>query len=53
MLFTRKLLGAAAVATVASFGLAGAAHADVCDTPSSMGDLGRFDGEIIAMMGSM
>ena len=41
-----KTLGAAAVA---SFTLAGVASADVCDTPSKLGDLGRFDGEVITI----
>jgi alpha-glucoside transport system substrate-binding protein len=45
-----KTLGAAAVA---SFTLAGVASADVCDTPSALGDLGRFDGEVITIAGSM
>jgi len=45
-----KTLGAAAVA---SFTLAGVASADVCDTPSKLGDLGRFDGEVITIAGSM
>ena len=45
-----KLLGGAALAAVA-FG--SAASANVCDTPSSMGDIGNFEGEVITMMGSM
>ena len=52
MSFTTKLLGAAAVAA-ASFAYAGAANADVCDTPSSMGDMGSFQGEVITIAGSM
>jgi alpha-glucoside transport system substrate-binding protein len=45
-----KTLGAAAVA---SFTLAGVASADVCDTPSKLGDLGRFDGEVVTIAGSI
>ena len=52
MSFTTKLLGAAAVAA-ASLAYTGAAHADVCDTPSSMGSLGSFNGEVITIAGSM
>ena len=40
-------------ATFASFLLAGSAYADVCDTPSKLGDLGSFPGEVITMQGSM
>jgi len=32
---------------------AGGASADVCDTPSKLGDLGKFEGETITIMGSM
>ena len=53
MSFTRKLFGAAAIAAVASFGMNSAAKADVCDTPSSMGDMGSFEGEVITIAGSM
>ena len=53
MSFTTKLLGAAATAAVASFALTGAAQADVCNTPSDMGDLGNFQGEVITIAGSM
>ncbi len=51
MSYKSKLLGAAAFATSSAF--AGAAFADVCDTPSAMGDLGSFEGEVITIMGSM
>ena len=53
MSFTTKLFGAAAVAAVASFAMTSAAKADVCDTPSSMGDMGSFAGEVITIAGSM
>ena len=53
MIFGTRILGVAAVAAVASFGLSGAAHADVCDTPSKLGDLGKFEGEVITIAGSM
>ena len=36
-----------------ALGFAGGAYADVCDTPSTLGDLGKFDGEVITIMGSM
>ena len=36
-----------------SVGFAGGAYADVCDTPSTLGDLGKFEGEVITIMGSM
>jgi alpha-glucoside transport system substrate-binding protein len=52
MSFTTKMLGVAAI-TAASFAYAGSAHADVCDTPSSLGDLGNFAGEVITLAGSM
>jgi len=35
------------------FALAGNAAADVCETPSTLGDLGSFEGETITIMGSM
>ena len=53
MIFGTRILGVAAVAAVASFGLSGAAHADVCDTPSKLGGLGKFEGEVITIAGSM
>ncbi|MGC6517185.1 MAG: ABC transporter substrate-binding protein [Candidatus Puniceispirillaceae bacterium] len=52
MSFTKKMLGVAAV-TAASIAYAGAAKAEVCNTPSSMGDLGKFEGEVITIAGSM
>ena len=35
------------------FALASNAAADVCETPSTLGDLGNFEGETITIMGSM
>jgi alpha-glucoside transport system substrate-binding protein len=35
------------------FAFASGAHAEVCDTPSQLGDLGKFEGEVISIMGSM
>ena len=32
---------------------AGPASAEVCDTPSTLGDLGKFEGEVITIMGSI
>ena len=52
MLITKKLLGASAL-VAASFTFVGAAQADVCDTPSKLGDLGNFEGETITVAGSM
>ena len=37
-----KTLSAAAAM---SFGVSGVAFADVCDTPSKLGDMGSFSGE--------
>lgn len=50
MTITRKVIG---VAGFASILLAGSAFADVCDTPSQLGDLGSFPGEVITIHGSM
>ncbi|MGI9396457.1 MAG: hypothetical protein ACR2OS_03065, partial [Paracoccaceae bacterium] len=49
MTFYSKMLGAAATAAVASFAFAGAAQADVCNTPSKLGDMGNFNGEVITI----
>ena len=53
MIFGKRILGAAAVAAAASFGLCSTANADVCNTPSKLGDLGKFQGEVITIAGSM
>ena len=45
-----KLLGTVALA---SFAMTGVAKADVCDTPSKLGDMGSFAGEVITIAGSM
>ena len=52
MQITKKTLGASAL-VAASFTFVGAAQADVCDTPSKLGDLGSFEGEVITVAGSM
>jgi len=54
MKLTTKLLSGAAFATfaMASSAFAGG-HGDVCNTPSDMGDLGSFEGEVVTVMGSM
>lgn len=56
MSFTKSLLSATAIVS-ASFAFAGAAaagsHSDVCATPSAMGNMGSFEGEVVTMMGSM
>ncbi len=46
-----QLLRASFLLGFASF--AGSAIADVCDTPSTLGELGKFEGEEITIMGSM
>ena len=33
--------------------IAGSANADVCDTPSKLGDMGSFPGEVITISGSL
>ena len=53
MSFTTKVLGFAAVAA-ASIAFTGVAKADVCNTPSALSaDLGKFEGEVITIAGSM
>ena len=52
MSFSNKLLSGAAVAAL-SMSFAGMAQADACDTPSKLGDLGNFVGEVITIAGSM
>ena len=47
-----KLGIAASVLAAATF-YAGPALAQVCDTPSELGDLGKFEGEEVTIMGSM
>ena len=51
MSLTKKYLGVSAFA--ASFAFAGFAQADVCDTPSKLGDMGSFAGDVITIAGSM
>jgi alpha-glucoside transport system substrate-binding protein len=46
-------LGTAASVLAAASLFAGPSLADVCDTPSTLGDLGKFEGEVITIMGSM
>ncbi len=56
MSVTSKFLGATTLAA-ASFAFAGAAfadgHGDVCATPTALGDLGSFAGEVVTIAGSM
>ena len=40
------------VASILGF-VAGSAGADVCDTPSKLGDMGSFPGEVITISGSL
>ena len=48
MYLTKKYLSVTAFAA-ASFAFSSIAHADVCDTPSKLGDLGNFAGEVITV----
>ena len=50
MKFNVKTIG---VAVAMSFGMSGVAYADVCNTPSKLGDMGSFPGAVITMQGSM
>ena len=43
---------AAAAGTILTL-IAGSANADVCDTPSKLGDMGSFPGEVITISGSL
>ena len=52
MSLTKKYLSLTAF-TAASFAFASFAQADVCDTPSKLGDIGNFAGEVITVAGSM
>ena len=52
MSFSNKFLSGAAVVAL-SMSFAGMAQADACDTPSKLGDLGNFAGEVITIAGSM
>ena len=49
MKITNKLLCGAAFAAMAST----ASASDLCDTPSAMGDLGSFEGDVVTLAGSM
>ena len=51
MSMIRKLLGGSAITAVVSLALVGTAQAEVCDTPSAMGDMGKFEGEVITIAG--
>ena len=53
MSLTHKLLGGSAIAAVVSIALTSVAQAGVCDTPSAIGDIGKFEGEVITIAGSM
>ena len=47
----KKILTATAlVASIATM-YAGSVQADVCDTPSKLGDMGSFPGEVITISG--
>jgi len=50
MSYKSKFLGAAIV--TASGAMATGAYAEVCDTPSALGDLGNFAGETVTVAGS-
>ena len=53
MSLIEKIIGGGAFAVAATLVLAGSAYADVCDTPSRLGKIGKFEGEVITMAGSM
>ena len=52
-----KLCAAALLASASSLPLASGAyaggHSEVCNTPSKLGELGKFEGEVITIAGSM
>ena len=48
-----KKITTTAVLVAASFAFGSAANADVCDTPSKLGDMGSFPGEVITVQGSL
>ena len=48
-----KKITTTAVLIAPSFAFGSAANADVCDTPSKLGDMGSFPGEVITIQGSM
>ena len=49
----KYFLSAASVAATFLALIAGSAQADVCDTPSKLGDMGSFTGEVITISGSL
>ena len=49
----KNKLTATAALLAASYAFGSVAYADVCDTPSKLGDMGSFPGEVITMQGSM
>ena len=52
MAINKKITTTAAL-IAASFAFGSAANADVCDTPSKLGDMGSFPGEVITVQGSL
>ena len=52
MALKNKLTTTAAL-LAASYAFGSVAYADVCDTPSKLGDMGSFPGEVITIQGSM
>ena len=48
-----KKITTTAVLVAASFAFGSAANADVCNTPSKLGDMGSFPGEVITVQGSL
>ena len=52
MALNNKLTTTAAL-LAASFAFGSVAYADVCDTPSKLGDMGSFPGEVITIQGSL
>ena len=52
MALNNKLTTTAAL-LAASFAFGSVAYADVCDTPSKLGNMGSFPGEVITIQGSL
>ena len=49
----KKILTAVTLAASMVTLVAGSAQADFCDTPSKLGDMGSFPGEVITISGSL
>ena len=49
----KKILTATVLVASITTMYAGSVQADVCDTPSKLGDMGSFPGEVITISGSL